>query len=271
MRAGSCMLIWAAVLALALVASTFFGPTSSDAPVSVKPARQGAPAAVAASRPYLDAQEAPRAAGRDISPDVAARIRIAQPHRRAAVERAFLHAWNGYRDFAWGTDELQPIQQRGSDSFGMGLTLVDSLDTMLLMGLTEQFDEALEWVSKKLVFGHQGDINLFETTIRILGGLLSAYELSGAEKSARARPLLAAAEALGERLLIAFDSPTGVPYGTVNLKTGRKFNPSWSKGTSCIAEVATLQLEWRVLTRCFFSHSTHFSHMSEPILPISHL
>ena len=172
-----------------------------------------------------------------------ARTRAAEPARQAAVRAAFLHAWGGYVQYAWGDDELDALRRVAVASYGMGLTIVDSLDTLHLMNLTAEFDLAVEWVRTGLRFGEQEDVNLFEVTIRVLGGLLSAYELS------HERTLLDAAEQLGTRLLIAFDSPTGLPYGTLGLKSKKKYNPGWCKGASTVAEVATLQLEFRALSR----------------------
>ena len=98
--------------------------------------------------------------------------------RQKAVVQAFKHAWKGYREYAWGHDELKPISRTWSEWFGVGLTLIDSLDTMLLMNLKEDFSQAREWVHNSLTFDKDVDVNLFETTIRVLGGLLSAYHLS---------------------------------------------------------------------------------------------
>uniref|UniRef100_A0A8C9JGT7 alpha-1,2-Mannosidase n=1 Tax=Panthera tigris altaica TaxID=74533 RepID=A0A8C9JGT7_PANTA len=99
--------------------------------------------------------------------------------RQRAVIDAFRHAWTGYRKFAWGHDELKPVSRSFSEWFGLGLTLIDALDTMWILGLKKEFEEARKWVSKKLRFQKDVDVNLFESTIRILGGLLSAYHLSG--------------------------------------------------------------------------------------------
>eukprot|EP00958_Prasinococcus_capsulatus_P005644 scaffold547_cov384-Prasinococcus_capsulatus_cf.AAC.2 len=65
-----------------------------------------------------------------------------------AVQRAFEHAWYGYRKYAWGWDELEPLSRTGHTWFGLGLTLVDSLDTMLLMGLKDHFEEATRYESR---------------------------------------------------------------------------------------------------------------------------
>ena len=98
-------------------------------------------------------------------------------HQKAVVE-AFKHAWKGYKDHAWGFDELKPLSKGHSTWFDLGLTLVDSLDTMWLMGLTEEFQEARDWVANKLVIEQNRDVNLFETTIRVLGGLLTTYHFT---------------------------------------------------------------------------------------------
>ena len=101
-----------------------------------------------------------------------------QNERQKKVVEAFKYAWEGYRKYAWGHDELRPVSKSHSEWFGIGLTIVDSLDTMLLMNLPKEFQEARDWVVSSLSFEKNVDVNLFETTIRVLGGLLSAYHLS---------------------------------------------------------------------------------------------
>lgn len=99
--------------------------------------------------------------------------------RQRAVVDAFMHAWKGYKEFAWGHDNLKPITRGYHDWFGLGLTIIDSLDTLYIMDLQDEFDEAKSWVENHLRFNLNRDVNLFEVTIRVLGGLLSAYHLSG--------------------------------------------------------------------------------------------
>lgn len=99
--------------------------------------------------------------------------------RQKAVVDAFRYAWKAYRSHAWGKDELMPVSKKSSEWFNLGLTLVDSLDTMWLMGLKEEFDEAREWVQDEMDVAQDTDVNLFETTIRVLGGLLSTFHLTG--------------------------------------------------------------------------------------------
>ncbi|GKT82162.1 glycoside hydrolase family 47 protein [Colletotrichum tofieldiae] len=101
--------------------------------------------------------------------------------RRQAVRDVFLKSWTSYKEYAWGFDELAPVTARGKNTFGgYAATLVDSLDTLWIMGLRDDFDAALsvigsmDWDDTK-----ETAVNVFETTIRHLGGILSAYDLSG--------------------------------------------------------------------------------------------
>ena len=134
-----------------------------------------------------------------------------QNERQRAVVEAFKHAWKGYKAYAWGQDHVKPISRSAHNWFGLGLTIVDSTDTMLMMGLNEEFEEAADWVENHLTFDKNKDVNLFETTIRVLGGLLSTYHLSGKKF------FLDKAKDLGDRLMGGFSSPSGIPYSDVNL------------------------------------------------------
>src|ERR1039457_4711788 len=117
-------------------------------------------------------------------------------------------------------------------------TPVDALDTMVIMGLNDEAKETQELIATKLSFNHDIYVKNFEITIRLLGGLLSSYQLTGDKR------LLALAQDLGDRLLPAFGSPTGMPYVEVNLKTGRVRNPQTNP-----AEVGTLLIEFGTLTK----------------------
>jgi len=181
--------------------------------------------------------------------------------RQKAVVDAFLHAWNGYKSYAWGHDHLRPISKGAQNWFGLGLTLIDSLDTMFVMNLKEEFDEARDWVSSSLSFSINKDVNLFETTIRVLGGLLSAFHLSGDNV------FLEKAKDLGQRLMGAFSSSSGIPYSDVNLKSTRGHAPKWSPDSST-SEVTTIQLEFRDLSRC--SQDSQFEDAVTKISEIVH-
>ncbi|KAG0365416.1 mannosyl-oligosaccharide alpha-1,2-mannosidase [Gamsiella multidivaricata] len=164
--------------------------------------------------------------------------------RKNKVKQAFLHAWNAYRRDAWGKDEYHPISKYGSNMIrkGQGFTIVDSLDTILLMGLEDEFQEAKTWVKNELDFDQDGEVNLFETTIRVLGGLLSAYDQSDHDPV-----FLHKAVDLADRLMGAFDTPSGIPYASVHLKEGRGV-PGHDRGVSSTSEVTTLQLEFKYLS-----------------------
>ena len=124
--------------------------------------------------------------------------------RRDAVKEAMQHAWNGYKRYAFGFDELKPLSHRGQNNWGgMGVTLVDSLDTLWIMGMKKEFEEGRDWVRDKLSYNNAGSVSVFETTIRELGGLLAAYDLSGD------KVFLTKADELGLKLLNAFDTASG--------------------------------------------------------------
>ena len=134
----------------------------------------------------------------------------------AKVKAEFLHAWNGYRTYAWGHDALHPISKTPEDWYAGSLlmTPLDALDTMLIMGLTKQADEARKLVDTKLNFDQDIFVRDFEINIRLLASLLSCYEMTGDKR------LLELADDLGRRMLPIFNSPTGLPYVNVNLRTG---------------------------------------------------
>ncbi|CAH0547785.1 unnamed protein product [Brassicogethes aeneus] len=162
--------------------------------------------------------------------------------RQQAVVNACKHAWKGYKKFAWGHDHLKPISEGYQDWFNLGLTIVDSLDTLYIMGLKEEYQEARDWVDKNLHFDINRDINLFEVTIRVLGGLLGIHHLSKDDMYLRK------AVDLADRLLPCFESESGIPFSDVNLATRKAHAPKWSPDSST-SEVSTLQLEFRDLSR----------------------
>ena len=165
---------------------------------------------------------------------------LRKPPLAAQVRAEFMHAWQGYKKYAWGHDDLRPLSKTHHDWYEQPLlmTPVDALDTMMLMGFKTEADRTREYVVDNLRFDKDIYVQNFEITIRLLGGLLSSYQLSGDER------LLALAEDLGKRLLPVFDSPTGLPYRYVNLKTGQvrgsETNP---------AETGTLLTEFGTLSK----------------------
>jgi len=168
--------------------------------------------------------------------------------RRDAVKEAFVHAWTGYRAFAWGHDELRPVSETytdwGQEAGGFGLSLVESLGTLWLMGLRDEFLEGVRWVERRLDFDVDRGVSHFEATIRLLGGLLSAYELSNEQHPV----LLTKARDLADRLLYAYNTTLGIPFQTINLFTREAQNPEWMGTRAALAEFASVQLEFKALS-----------------------
>jgi mannosidase alpha-like ER degradation enhancer 2 len=134
-----------------------------------------------------------------------------------SVKDEFLHAWNGYKQYAWGHDALKPLSRQPHDWYGTSfyMTPLDAFDAMLIMGLSTEARDAKQLILDSLSFNKNIEVQSFEITIRLLGGLLSAYQLDGNRKF-----LLLSAD-LGKRLLPVFNSSTGMPYRYVNLQTGK--------------------------------------------------
>ncbi len=158
----------------------------------------------------------------------------------AQVRAEFMHAWKGYKKYAWAHDDLRPLTKTHHDWYGQSLlmTPVDALDTMIMMGFKAEANATREYIVKNLSFDKDIYVQNFEITIRLLGGLLSSYQLTGDKR------LLALAEDLGTKLLPAFASPTGMPYRFVNLKTGKVRDAD-----SNPAETGTLLLEFGTLSK----------------------
>src|SRR5881397_461930 len=158
----------------------------------------------------------------------------------ARVRTEFLHAWNNYERYAWGHDALRPLSKTAHDWYGQPLlmTPIDALDTLILMHLDAEAERARSLIVSDLSFDRDIYVKNFEITIRLLGGLLSSFQLTGDKR------LLSLAEDLGKRLLPVFNSPTGLPYVYVNLRTGQTRDPVTNP-----AETGTLLLEFGTLSK----------------------
>lgn len=175
---------------------------------------------------------------------------------------AFIVSWDGYEKYAWGFDEYNPISKKGRHMVdgGMGWIIVDALDTLMIMNLTSRVQDARNWIQNSLRYNQDHDVNTFETTIRMLGGLLSAHYLSTSYpdlapiKDDDAGSLgedlyIEKATDLAERLLGAFDSKTGIPYASVNLNQSVGLLSHTDGGASSTAEATTVQLEFKYLAK----------------------
>lgn len=167
--------------------------------------------------------------------------RPSDPALAEAAKRELLHAWNGYKRYAWGHDDLLPMSKKWRDWYGtepLLMTAVDSVSTLAIMGIDEEVRTTTDYIAKNLSFDKDISVSNFEITIRLLGGLLSAHQATGDAR------LLSKADDLATRLLPAFKSKTGMPYRFVNLKTG-----AVDGVVSNPAEIGTLILEWGTLAK----------------------
>ena len=201
----------------------------------MKPARRsfllGAAAAVASPR---GAAAAPNAA---VAPLPAPRV-VAQ-----AVRAEFVHAWNGYKLIAWGRDEVRPVSGTANDFFidgkTFGLSIVEALDTLYVMELDDELARCVRWIGDHLELDVDGEVQMFEWVIRIVGGLLAGYAATGE------RALLERAREAADRVFPCFvKSPTGAPYRYANLRTGAVREPLMN-----LAEIGSNVLEFGELSR----------------------
>lgn len=167
--------------------------------------------------------------------------------RLEAVKAAARHSWKNYKQYAFAQDEVKPVSHMASNPFnGWGATLVDSLDTLWLMGMEEEFEEAVQAVAKiDFTTSPRSDIPLFETVIRYLGGLIAAYDVSGKKHII----LLDKAVELAEVLYGAFDTPNRAPVTYYRWKPSNNMQPKRASSRVILAEVGTLSLEFTRLAQ----------------------
>ncbi|KAK0720240.1 glycoside hydrolase [Lasiosphaeris hirsuta] len=167
--------------------------------------------------------------------------RLLRQHR---VKDTFTRCWNSYREKAWMSDELAPVSGGRKDFFGgWGATLVDSLDTLWIMGMRSEFNEAVAAVANiSFETSKEKDVNVFETNIRYLGGFLAAYDLSGDER------LLEKAVEVGEMLYVAFDTPNRMPITRWNWNDAARGKAQVAHENVLLAEIGTFSLEFTRLS-----------------------
>ncbi|KAI1185467.1 glycoside hydrolase family 47 protein [Nemania serpens] len=187
------------------------------------------PAGRAKSLPRVQARAKPGSAEHE-------RIRES---RRREVKRVFLGDWEAYKKYAWLKDALKPISGGFQDQFsGWAATLVDSLDTLWILGLRDEFDEAVEAVAR-IDFGRSTSprVNTFETNIRYLGGLIAAYDLSKREA------LLVKAVELGDLIYAAFNTENRMPVDFIDFDAAKTGEGLVVESTVVSASPGTLSLE----------------------------
>lgn len=167
--------------------------------------------------------------------------------RLGSVKSSFEHSWAGYKAHAWMKDELSPLDGGSAQAFGgWAATLVDTLDTLWIMGMKEEFDEAVD-AAKDIDFNSTSEsmLNLFETTIRYLGGFLGAYDLTGGTYPV----LLQKATEVGDFLYCAFDTPNRMPVTRWRWKDALEGAQQTAGSGTLIAEIGSLTLEFTRLSQ----------------------
>lgn len=143
------------------------------------------------------------------------------------VREAYVHAWNGYKQYAFGMDDLLPLNKSGiNDWFGWGVTIVDGIDTAIVMNLTDIVAEQLAFIETiDFTYTPDGPVEIFDTNIRYVGGLISAYDLlkSGLFPAnypqSQIDALLSQAVSLADKIAYGFMTPTGLASSNVNFSS----------------------------------------------------
>eukprot|EP01084_Bolivina_argentea_P171712 297496_1 len=185
--------------------------------------------------------------------------------RAKQIHSAFTFAWNNYAKYALGHDGINPIDGNANDVWGgLGATLIDSLDTLILMGHLKGYKLAINTL-KNISFDTDLKASFFETTIRHLGGLIGAYNMNemirikSKEKEyyEYKNILLSKATSLADKLFKSFSTGSGIPKSMINLQTGEISNYGWTGGKSVLAEVGSNQLEFYAMSQ-YTNNSKYF-------------
>ncbi|KAI5118171.1 hypothetical protein M0805_005793 [Coniferiporia weirii] len=161
----------------------------------------------------------------------------------ALIKEMFSDAFSTYNKFAFGHDDLQPVSETFNDGRnGWGASIIDGMSTMFIMGLDDFFNEALNFSGTIDFSNSQVDetVSVFETSIRYVGGMLSAYQLSGSKYEI----LVEKAKEVADKMAFAWVGDNTIPFGELNFTTNEPVIQS-----SNIAEAGTLTLEWSTLSK----------------------
>ncbi|ELR03703.1 hypothetical protein VC83_06042 [Pseudogymnoascus destructans] len=172
---------------------------------------------------------------------------VERKKRLAAVKESFDHSWAGYKKHAWLQDEVVPVKGGARNTLGgWAATLVDSLDTLWIMGLEEDFAEAVESLDQlDFSYTEATTINVFETTIRYLGGFLAAYDIS----ERKFPKLLVKAVEVAELLMSSFDTPNHMPVVRWNWLEYVNGEAQVAPFNMVVAELGSLSLEFTRLSQ----------------------
>jgi hypothetical protein len=188
------------------------------------------------------------------------------------IKAEFVRSWDGYKKYAWGHDVLLPLSKSYKDWYQESLHIspIDAYSTMKVMGLDGEADQVMKYVTDSIDFNKDIFVKTFEVNIRILGGLMAMYEMSGNVQ------VLNRAKDFGDRLMPAFNSPTGIPYYWVNLKTGevKGSEVNLAEGGSYIIEMGLLSrytgnreyyMKAKAASRAIFTRASRWGLVGERI------
>lgn len=198
---------------------------------------------------------------------------------RTEIEDVFLETWRDYSSHGWSYDIYSPMSHSGRNmprsGDPMGWIIVDALDTMFVMynSSSENRNELLKdilevqvWIDNELSYDIDSEVNIFETTIRMLGGLLSAHYYASELEIGNPGIYLNKAIDLCDRLALAFDkSESGIPYSSINLHTGEAIKNHVDDGASSTAEFTTLQMEFKYLS--YLTGNSTYWKLAEQVYP----
>ncbi|KAK9851563.1 hypothetical protein WJX84_007256 [Apatococcus fuscideae] len=160
--------------------------------------------------------------------------------RQTAIRNAAQLAFDGYQKYAFGHDEVEPVSQGAADPFGhVGMTILDGIDTLYIMGLTNEYQAARNWISTSLsnALDQSEALSAFETNIRVVGGLMAINDLDPQSF------YVDRASQLVKKLQGIFVGKNPLPFTFVNLESGNAYSP-YNDNTSVLSEMTTLDLEW---------------------------
>lgn len=167
--------------------------------------------------------------------------------KRQKIKNSFHFSFEQYRKYSWGSDELLPNSLKKKEWLGLGLSIIDSIDTLWIMSETNYYIDARNWIKYNLkfnnIFTNSSPISVFESVIRCLGGLLSIYELSNDNL------YLSKSIELGDYLLSAFDTPSQLPSRWILLTKRQPAHSSEFAYHSLLSEVGTIQMEFTQLSK----------------------
>lgn len=172
------------------------------------------------------------------------------------IRDAFYRSWIGYKKCAYGYDFLQPVRCQGLNLLNSSLSLIDALDTLWILGYKHDFYDAVRYLEENFQYTASGPV--FELVSKVVGGLMSAYQLSGE------RALLNISEKFMSKILVAFDTPTGLPIPNIDMKKQKATTCGWAPRSTFLSHAGSLSPE--LITLSMHSKNDSFQKVSDRIL-----